>query len=141
MVGGGSGVRPGRGAQSSQRGGPLGPARHSGGADRRDRPASRHGTDGVRLHRSRSLDARDTTHRDGIPITTIPKTLVDLAGTVRSDRLERALAQAQRLQLYDHGAVQSLIARSNGHRGRTALAQATSHEVPTWRRSDFEAGS
>jgi uncharacterized protein DUF559 len=102
-------------------------------------PATRHGGQGIRLHRSRCLDARDTTHQQGIPVTTVPRTLLDLAATVRSDRLERALAQAQRLELYDHRAIESVIARSNGHRGTRVLAEATAREEPKWTRSELEA--
>jgi predicted transcriptional regulator of viral defense system len=75
---------------------------------------SRDGVPGIRLHRSRSLDARDTTTHQGIPITTIARTLLDLAATVRKDRLERALAQAERLRVYDHRAITDVIARGNG---------------------------
>jgi hypothetical protein len=100
---------------------------------------SRTGASGVRLHRSRFLDARDTTKHQGIPITTVPRTLLDLAATVQPHRLERALAQAQRLQLYDHRAIADLIARSNGHRGIGALTKATSREDPKWTRSELEA--
>ena len=64
-------------------------------------PASRHGIPGIRLHRTRSLDAQDTTNHEGIPITTVHRTLLDLAATTRADELERALAQAMYLQLYD----------------------------------------
>jgi hypothetical protein len=102
-------------------------------------PVTRAGMPGIRLHRSRSLDARDTDTHRGIPITSVPRTLLDLAATVRSDRLERALAQAQRLQLYDHRAVEKVIARSNGHRGTGALAKATSRDDPKWTRSELEA--
>jgi predicted transcriptional regulator of viral defense system len=42
----------------------------------------RRGGPGVRLHRARSLDARDTTTHRGIPITTVARTLLDLAATV-----------------------------------------------------------
>jgi predicted transcriptional regulator of viral defense system len=103
-------------------------------------PASRHGAPGIRLHRTRSLPliARDTTTHQGIPITTVAKTLLDLAATTRPDHLERALAQAERLQLYDHTALTDVIARANGHRGRAILAQATTHE-PKLTRSDLEA--
>jgi hypothetical protein len=101
-------------------------------------PRSRAGVPGVRLHRSRSLDARDLTTHDGIPITTVARTLLDLAATVQPHRLERALAQAERLQLYDHRAIEALLTRANGHRGRTALAQATTSE-PAWTRSEAEA--
>ena len=101
-------------------------------------PRSRDGVPGIRLHRPRSLDARDTTTHEGIPITTIARTLLDLAATVRPDRLERALAQAERLQLYDHRAITDVIERSNGHRGKGALARATAAE-PKLTRSELEA--
>jgi hypothetical protein len=100
---------------------------------------SRAGAPGIRLHRSRSLDARDTTTHRGIPITTIPRTLLDLAATVHASTLERALAQAQRAHLYDHRAITDLIARSNGHRGTGALARAIAHDDPKWTRSEYEA--
>jgi len=46
-------------------------------------PVTRAGRPGIRLHRARSLDARDTTRHEGIPITTVPRTLLDLAATVQ----------------------------------------------------------
>jgi Protein of unknown function (DUF559)/Transcriptional regulator, AbiEi antitoxin len=101
-------------------------------------PASRHSTPGIRLHRSRSLSAADTTNHEGIATTTVPRTLLDLAASLPAHRLERALAQAERLRLYDHRAIQDLIARSNGHRGRTLLTQAIATE-PKLTRSELEA--
>ncbi len=101
-------------------------------------PRSRDGVPGIRLDRPRSLDARDTTTHEGIPITAIARTLLDLAATVRRDRLERALAQAERLQLYDHRAITDVLQRSNGHRGKGALARATARE-PKLTRSELEA--
>jgi very-short-patch-repair endonuclease len=92
----------------------------------------------IRSHFSRSLIARDATTHRGLPITSVPRTLLDLAATVRSDRLERALAQAQRLDLFDHRAIAELLARANGHRGKRALAQATARE-PRLTRSAWEA--
>jgi very-short-patch-repair endonuclease len=101
-------------------------------------PATCHGIPGVRLHRSRSLDGRDATSHEGIAITTVARTLLDLAAAVRADRLERALAQAEHLRLYDHRAVEELLARANGHRGRAKLAGATARE-PRLTRSEWEA--
>ena len=98
----------------------------------------RHGAPGIRLHRSRSLDAQDTTHHEGIPTTTVSRTLLDLAATARPSELERALAQTERLQLYDHRAIQTTIARNNGHRGTQVLARATSQE-PKWTQNEWEA--
>jgi hypothetical protein len=99
---------------------------------------SRHGVPGIRLHRTRSLDAQDTTNREGIPITTIHRTLLDIAAAVPAHHLERALAQAERLQLYDHTAIHEAIARSNGHRGTGVLTQAIADE-PQFIRSELEA--
>jgi hypothetical protein len=91
-------------------------------------PRSRQGVPGIRLHTSRSLDAQDTTNHENIPITTVHRTLLDLAATVRDDQLERALAQAMYLQLYDQRAIDDVVARSNGHRGTSVLKQATKQE-------------
>jgi Transcriptional regulator, AbiEi antitoxin/Protein of unknown function (DUF559) len=91
-------------------------------------PRGRHGVPGIRLHTSRSLDAQDTTSHEGIPITTVHRTLLDLAATVRNHQLERALAQAMYLQVYDQRAIDDVIARSNGHRGTKILAEATKQE-------------
>jgi predicted transcriptional regulator of viral defense system len=101
-------------------------------------PRGRHGAPGIRLHRSRCLDAQDTAHHQGIPTTTVSRTLLDLAATARPSELERALAQAERLQLYDHRAVQATIARANGHRGAHVLAQASTR-TPKWTRNEWEA--
>jgi hypothetical protein len=101
-------------------------------------PRGRHGASGIRLHRSRSLDAQDTTRHDGIPVTSVSRTLLDLAATARRTELERALAQAERLQLYDHRAITDVIARCNGHRGTSVLAQATEQESK-WTRNEWEA--
>jgi very-short-patch-repair endonuclease len=100
-------------------------------------PRSRDRVPGIRLHRSRSLDAKDATTHEGVPITTIARTLLDLAATVPEGGLERALAQAERLQLYDHRAIADVIGRNNGHRGRGALARATAQE-PKLTRSELE---
>lgn len=91
-------------------------------------PRSRQGVPGIRLHTSRSLGAQDTTRHEGIPITTVHRTLLDLAATVRDDQLENALAQAMHLQLYDQRAIDDVIARSNGHRGTRVLKDATRQE-------------
>ena len=97
----------------------------------------RHGGRGIRLHRPRSLDAQDTTHHEGIPITSVARTLLDLAATARPRELERALAQTQHQRLYDHTAIEDVIERTNGHRGQAKLARATQQE-PALTRSELE---
>jgi very-short-patch-repair endonuclease len=100
-------------------------------------PISRAGRPGIRLHRARSLDARDTTTHEAIPITTVPRTLLDLAATTRAEQLERAFAQALTLRIYDHTAITDVLARANGHRGKRRLAAATARE-PKHTKSDWE---
>jgi very-short-patch-repair endonuclease len=68
----------------------------------------------------------------------VHRTLLDLAATARPSELERALAQAERLRLYDHRAIQSVLARANGHRGTAVLARATTREAK-WTRNEWEA--
>jgi very-short-patch-repair endonuclease len=101
-------------------------------------PRSRQGVPGIRLHTSRSLDAQDTTNHAGIPITTVARTLLDLAATTRAEQLERALAQAMHLRLYDQRAIDDVIVRSNGHRGTKVLKQATRQE-PKLTKGKWEA--
>jgi predicted transcriptional regulator of viral defense system len=99
-------------------------------------PHGRHGIAGVRRHQARSLAAQDTTTHQGIPITSLARTLLDLAATVRPNRLERALAQAERA-LHDHAAIADVLSRANGHRGSAALTRATAQE-PKLTRSELE---
>jgi len=101
--------------------------------------ANRRARGAIRLHRTRSLDVRDTTTHEHVPITTIARTLLDLAATTNEHRLERALAQAHHLRVYDQAAVTDVLARANGHRGRAILARAAAREDPQWTANDFEA--
>ena len=94
-------------------------------------PAAEAGVPGIRLHRTRSLDAQDTTTHRGIPITTLAKTLLDLAASSPKNHLEHALGQAMRNQLYDHPAIKDVLDRHHGRRGTKALRQATVETPPS----------
>jgi very-short-patch-repair endonuclease len=50
---------------------------------------------GIKTHRSRNMDPRDATTFRGIPITTLPRTLVDLASVLDPDDLARAFHEAE----------------------------------------------
>jgi hypothetical protein len=80
----------------------------------------------------------DTTSHEGIPTTTVHRTLLDIAAQVPDHHLERALAQAERLQLYDHRATTDAIARANGHRGTKRLTDAIAAD-PQFTRGELEA--
>jgi uncharacterized protein DUF559/putative AbiEi antitoxin of type IV toxin-antitoxin system len=114
------------------------------------RPGSHAGTDvvtarrcrrrpGIVLHRSRRIHAEDHATRDGIPVTSVARTLLDLAETVRPWRLERAIEQAERLALFDLRSVDRLIARSRGRHGLKPFEAALrDHRPPLFTRSELE---
>jgi hypothetical protein len=54
------------------------------------------GIDGVIVHRAKRLDACDITEVDGIPVTTVARTLCDLGAVVDQDTVERSLDCALR---------------------------------------------
>ncbi len=71
----------------------------------------------IEVHRTRSLDARDTTTVHGIPVTTVARTLVDLAAVVPHDHLASAIKQAERRRTFDLRAVEAALARTRGRTG------------------------
>lgn len=103
--------------------------------------ASRRSRDGIRVHRVRHLDPRDWGHIEGIPVTSLARTLLDLAEVLPPRQLERAIEEAERLRVLDMSAIDELLARSPGRRGRRALAEAVGevHPEATHGKSDLEA--
>src|SRR4029077_10528564 len=57
--------------------------------------------DRVRVHRRPNLRSSDVTVRDGIPVTNPVRTLIDIARRLDPPRLERAINEADRLDLVD----------------------------------------
>jgi very-short-patch-repair endonuclease len=100
---------------------------------------SRHKRKGIDVHRVRHLDPRDVTKRDGIPVTTLARTLLDLAEVVPQNQVRRAINEADYQKLFDLRAVNEVLSRSNGRRGQKPLRSALIAVVPGERtRSDFE---
>lgn len=94
---------------------------------------------GIDLHCVRRLDPRDLTIHDGMPVTTVARTLVDLGSTMPPRVVERALEQAYVRRLIAPGAVEEAIGRARGRRTGTlrALLRAEAPEsTPT--RNDLE---
>jgi hypothetical protein len=77
----------------------------------------------IELHRS-ALPADERTVRDGIPITTVPRTLLDLATVLDHDALVRALNEAEAGRLADPLPLTALLDRHRGERGAGALRRA-----------------
>ncbi|HEY1596087.1 MAG TPA: type IV toxin-antitoxin system AbiEi family antitoxin domain-containing protein [Thermoleophilaceae bacterium] len=95
---------------------------------------------GVTVHLTRRLTDADRAVHRGVPVTSVPRTLIDLAAVVRRAELIRALEQAQRLRLFDMRAIEELLRRSNGRRGARALRAALKElfEEPPDTRSPLE---
>ena len=89
---------------------------------------------GIVLHESEVV-AEHAVVRDGIPVTTVARTLIDLAAD-RDPMLERAIEESEHLQLLDVGAIDLDAPRRGVRRLRAALAAYRA--VPHWDRSIFE---
>lgn len=72
---------------------------------------------GLRVHWARGFEARDRTVVDGIPATSVARTLLDLAATLSLTQLQRAYEQAEHARALDVSAIAELLERCNGHRG------------------------
>lgn len=85
-------------------------------------PERRDPRPGLTLHQRR-LPSDEVTIEDGIPVTTVARTLLDIAATEGRRAFDRALRQADYLQLADATPLLDLIARYPGGRG-TAVVRA-----------------
>jgi hypothetical protein len=74
---------------------------------RRDRP-------GVRMHWARRLDPRDVTVHDGIPVTTVARTLVDLSSVLTAAQLANVIHEAAFRNRFDLAATRRAMARAAG---------------------------
>jgi hypothetical protein len=91
------------------------------------------------VHRHPGLGIDEVTVLDGVPVTTVARTLLDLAAVVHPEQVRRAIKQAEVLGLFDLQAVRLLIARHPRHRGARLLAAVLeSWTDPLLTRSDLE---
>lgn len=76
-------------------------------------PASvaRRGRVGIAIHRRATLAAEDVTDHLGIPVTSAIRTLVDLASRLDDERLERAIGEADKLDLIDPASLRHELER------------------------------
>jgi hypothetical protein len=91
-------------------------------------PGWRRPRSNLRFHQA-LVPADERTVHGGIPITTVPRTLLDLSAVLQPHRLERAINEAEVLRLTDGLALGDLVERYPGRRGlgtlRLVLADAT----------------
>jgi Transcriptional regulator, AbiEi antitoxin/REase_MTES_1575 len=100
------------------------------------RGKSRHS---IRVHHAPALTDGDRSLRDAIPVTAVPRTLLDLSSLLPSRQLDRAIERSDQLGLFDLRAVEVLLARTAGHPGWGRLGHAlATYREPAFTRSELE---
>ena len=93
----------------------------------------------IEVHRSVTLTADDVTTVEGIPCTTLARTLVDLGDVVDRRAVERAVEQAEVLRLFDLRAIERAIERAGPRRGTGLLSSVLENlNGPTLTESELE---
>jgi hypothetical protein len=90
---------------------------------------------GVRLHGTARLAPSEVTVRSGVPVTTVSRTLADLAAVLGHRDLERTFERAEALQVLD---VPSVIASVQCRPGAPAVRRILDAWEPTATRSELE---
>jgi hypothetical protein len=85
--------------------------------------------DGVRTHRARRSGLCDATTYRGIPVTTVARTLVDLAAALTVEKLARACHEAGILHGTTPAQVEAVLARRPRSRGAAGLRRVLRGEV------------
>jgi very-short-patch-repair endonuclease len=96
----------------------------------RDRKPQR----GMRPHTAQ-LHPHDKTKRDGIPITSVPRTLLDIAAVADERVLRRAVNQAERTGWLNRKAIDELLQRNPRRKGTRQLRAVMASVSPGTRRS------
>jgi hypothetical protein len=93
----------------------------------------------VRLHRSETLVEADRALVDGVPVTSVARTLLDQAAEVDRRRLDRLLERSEELGLFDLAQVDDVLAHNRGHHGARRLLRAVrAYRPPKFTRSEAE---
>jgi hypothetical protein len=95
---------------------------------------------GIEVHRVRRLHPEDVAMRERIPVTSVARTVLDLAETLTLRQLIRVIEQAERLRIFDLNAIEELLARNPGRHGTRPLraAIAAVNGEPPRTNSDWE---
>jgi hypothetical protein len=94
---------------------------------------------GIRLHRCRLRHEEEIAVRGGIPVSSVARTLLDLAEAVSPPSLERAWEEADRLRLLRLGEVTEVCKRARGRRGLRPIGRLITEALaPPATRSPLE---
>lgn len=90
----------------------------------------RRDVEGLILHRTRRLDPDEVTKKNGIPVTTVERTFVDMTDCLNEDRLLRAMREAEFQRLLDLDSLNAAVERAHGRRRLKALKRAIAQHRP-----------
>jgi Protein of unknown function (DUF559)/Transcriptional regulator, AbiEi antitoxin len=95
---------------------------------------------GLVVHRTVCLPENEVTRCEGIPVTSVTRTLLDLAEVIPRRALERAMDEAERLRVFDERALREVLESHPGRRGSPLIAAVLEdHAVgSTLTRSELE---
>lgn len=93
---------------------------------------------GVRVHRREGLGSADVTRHMGIPVTTLVLTLIDLASSLHLAQLERAVNEADRLDLIDPSSLRAALEAYAGRAGVARLRELLDRRTFRLTDSDLE---
>jgi very-short-patch-repair endonuclease len=95
---------------------------------------------GIVIHRSRLIHPDDRSSVRGIPVTSIARTLVDLAEGFSDERLAKTVHEAEVQRVFDLDAIERTLARLPGRAGRHRLCRvlAAYQPEPHFLRSEAE---
>jgi hypothetical protein len=86
------------------------------------RGSAERGRPGIRFHRARSLDPRDTTRRHGIPCTAPARAVLEIAPQLSDQRLKRLVRKAQAERLASVRQFAAVLRRAQGHAATRRIA-------------------
>jgi len=78
----------------------------------------------VTAYRTKSLPDRDVTSIEGIPVTSVERTTLDLAVSESLDRTKSVLAEAERLRVFSRAGLVEVAERGHGWPGTVNLRRA-----------------
>jgi hypothetical protein len=88
-------------------------------------PGKRRPQAGFKLRTTRHLDPRDVTTHDGIPVTTMARTLVDLTNVLTPHQLANVIHEAAYHELFDRQATRASTASNKRSTRTEPTRQAT----------------
>jgi hypothetical protein len=84
-------------------------------------PRTRHSKRPFVTHTA-DLPPIDRTVRDGIPVTSLPRTILDIAVGAQPKAIARYIERAEESKAFDLGEMRELLDRSNGHQGAAKVS-------------------